>query len=85
MIIYKDYKTFFIMGKEVNIFFDSEADHPMAVAEIDEQIYYVDGGETNSITAAIFAWQEVKGCELNSEELHQILIDNKLICNPLPI
>jgi hypothetical protein len=77
IVIRKDYKTYTIMGSEVNIIYDADGDYAISVAMMDDKLYYL-GIEGDSISSAIFAWQE-NNRELSGAELHQILIDNKLI------
>ena len=78
MIEYKDYISFNILGHEVNVISDETAMGRNTVVEIDNSFYYM-GDEYPTVSTAIFAWQEFKNCELNSEELRQVLIDNDII------
>ena len=78
MIVYKDYTSFTVMGKEINLF-SCETDYGQStVAEMDDKFYHM-GNEIPNIATAVFAWQEISGRDLTSEELHQVLIDNNLI------
>jgi hypothetical protein len=78
MIVYKNYVTFTVMGKEINLMSEDLEHYRNTVAEVDGQYHYM-GPEGNSIATAIFAWQEVNGMELTNEELKQTMIDNHLI------
>lgn len=78
MLVYKDHITFTIMEKEINLISDETVYGRNTVAEIDDQYYYLND-EFPSIATAIFAWQEVNGRDLTSDELHQVMIDNHLI------
>lgn len=76
MIIYKNYKTFFVLGAEINIF--NEESLTISVAEINERIYYI-SSQGNDISSAIYAWQKTNNRELSDDEFRQVLIDNNLI------
>lgn len=77
MIEYKDYISFIILGQEVNLISDETSYGRNTVAEISDTYWYL-GDEFPSVAAAILAWQESSNCELSSEELNQVLIDNNL-------
>ncbi len=78
MLVYKDYLTFAVMGKDIHLISDETAYGRSTVAEIDGRYYYMDN-EPSNIATAVFAWQEVNGRDLTSEELHQVMVDNHLI------
>lgn len=78
MIVYKDYVVFTILGEEINLISDETAYGRSTVAEINGQYHYLDE-ELPTIASAIFAWQELNNRDLTTEELHQIMVDNKLI------
>lgn len=78
MIVYKDYVTFTVMGKEINLISNETAYGRSTVAELESQYHYMDD-EPPNVATAIFAWQEVNGRDLTSEEIRQVMIDNKLI------
>lgn len=76
-IVYKDYQTFFILDKEVNII-SNETDYGInTIGEIDNQYYYL-GNEEPNLTAAIFAYQDAFDLVLTEKELDQVFIDNGL-------
>jgi len=81
MLIRQDYKIFFIMGTEINIIHDLDGDYPISVAMMNDKIYYL-GIEGDSISSAIFAWQE-NNRELTGDELKQTLIDNQFLLSGL--
>jgi hypothetical protein len=78
MIVYKDYITFIILGDEVNLISNETSYGRSTVAEINNKYYYLDD-EVPLISTALFAWQELNNKQLNSEELHQVMVDNNLI------
>ncbi len=82
MLVYKDYVTFTIMGKDINLISDETEYGLSTVAEIDGHYQYMDN-EPSNVATAVFAWQEVNGRDLTSEELHQVMIDNHLISDAI--
>lgn len=82
MIMYQDYITFTVMGEEIHLI-SEELDYGRnTVAEIDERFHHM-GNEYPTISAAIFAWQEVNGRDLTNEELKQVMRDNHLISDAI--
>jgi hypothetical protein len=77
MLVYKNYIAFKILDEKVNIISDETAYGRNTVVEINNIFHYM-GSEFPGIAAAILAWQEVKGRDLTSEELIQIMNDNQL-------
>ena len=82
MIVYKDYLTFDVMGKTINLISNETAYGRNTVVEIDSHYYYMDN-EPSNVATAIFAWQEVNGRDLTGEELRQVMIDNDLISSAI--
>jgi hypothetical protein len=78
MIVYKDYVTFTVLGKEINLMSEELDTGRNTVAEIDDQFHYM-GNEYPTISTAIFVWQEVNGRDLSNEELRQAMVDNNLL------
>lgn len=78
MIVYKNYVVFTILGEEINLISDETCYGRNTVAEVNEHFYHLDN-ELPTIASAIFAWQEIYNRDLTNDELHQIMIDNKLI------
>jgi hypothetical protein len=78
MIVYKNYATFILMGKEINIISEEFEAGRNTVAEIDGMYHYI-GDEYPSIGAAVFIWQELNNRLLSNEELRQVMIDNNLL------
>lgn len=76
--MYKDDAVFNIFGQEIVLISDETCYGRNTVAEINKQLHYL-GDELPSIATAIFIWQELNNKELNSDELHQVMIDNNLI------
>lgn len=77
-IVYKNYVTFVVIGKEINLTVENLGNTWNAVSEIEGAFHYL-GNEPATIGTAIFAWQEANGRELTGEELRQVLLDNQLI------
>lgn len=78
MLVYKNYETFLVLGKEI-LLFSEELQHTRnTVAEVDGKYHYL-GNEPSNIGSAIFAWQEINGRDLTNEELKQVLNDNNLL------
>lgn len=74
----KDCTTFMILGQEVNLISDELSSGRNTVGELNNKFYYL-GSDLPNVAAAIFTWQDVNGRELSTEELHQVLADNKLV------
>lgn len=81
-VVHKDYVSFTIMGEEIPIFSSETAYGLSTVAEINGQFYYLDS-ELSAITAAVFAWQEVNNKDLTADEIHQVMVENKLISDAI--
>lgn len=81
-VVHKDYISFTIVGEEVPIFIADTAYGRSTVAEINGRYYHLDG-ELSTISAAIYAWQEVYDFDLSAEELHEIMLENKLISDAI--
>lgn len=77
MLVYKDYVTFKVMGEEINLISDETAYGRNTVAELDKRFYQM-GDELPNVATAVFAWQEVNGRDLTSEEIHQVMVENGL-------
>ncbi len=82
MIVYKDYVTFTVMGKEINLISNETAYGRSTVAELDNRFHYMDD-EPPNVATAIFAWQEVNGRDLTNEEIRQVMVDNNLISSAI--
>jgi hypothetical protein len=82
MLVYKDYLTFTLMGKEINLIYSETAYGLSTVVEIDNHYHYMDN-EPPNVATAIFAWQEVNGRDLTNEELRQVMVDNHLISDAI--
>lgn len=80
MIVYKDYFTFTVLGQEINLILNETDYGQSIVAEINDKYYYL-GDDKPNIGAAILAWQQVNGRDLNDDEFRLVLIDNHIICN----
>jgi hypothetical protein len=79
MIIYKDYITFNILGKEVNLISQENVlwthNSFHTAAEIENNILYL-GDIFPNIEAAIFAYQDYFKCTLTPEQINQVMIEN---------
>jgi hypothetical protein len=80
MIMYKDYVVFNVLGQEIALISDEPSYGRNTVAEINGHYHHLDN-ELTTVSSAVFAWQEVNKRDLTSEELHQVLVDNQLICS----
>lgn len=78
MLVYKDYLTFTVMGKQINVISNETAYGRSTVVEIEDRYHYMDS-EPPNVATAIFAWQEVNGRDLTSEEFRQAMEDNHII------
>ncbi len=74
----KSYMTFKVLGEKIGIISDETSYGRNTVVEIDNRFHYM-GSEPSNIATAVFAWQEVNGRELTSEEFRQVMEDNNLI------
>lgn len=82
MIVYKNYATFQVLGKEINLISEDLGYGYNTVAEVNDRIHYL-GNEFPSISAAIFAWQEINGRDLTDEELRLVLHENHLLSDAI--
>lgn len=78
----KNHMTFKVMGEVLGLISEETAYGRNTVVEIGNRYYYM-GDEPPNVATAVFAWQEVNGRELTSEELHQVMIDNHLISDAI--
>jgi len=76
--MYKDYVSFIVNGSEVILISDEVNGILNTIAEIDNNMHYM-GAEQPSIATAICAWQDYNVRDLSDAELHQVMVDNKLI------
>ena len=76
--MFKDYVSFKVNGSEVILISDKVNGVLNTIAEIDENMHYM-GAEQPSIATAICAWQDYNARDLSDAELHQTMLDNKLI------
>ena len=78
MIVYKDYVVFTVLGEDIALISSETAYGQSTIAEINGQYHYLDN-ELPTVASAIYAWQEVNNRDLTNEELHQVMVDNRLI------
>ena len=78
MIVYKNYTTFLVLGKEINLSSEVVERTRNTVAEVDDKYYYL-GNEPSNVATAIFAWQDIIGRVLTEEEFKQVLIENNIL------
>lgn len=76
-IIYQQYNSFDILGRQVNISSEETCYGRNTVMEIEDEIYYL-GDEYPGIATAIFGWQEHFNVELSTENLIEIIDTNKI-------
>lgn len=74
----KSCMTFKVLGEELTVISDETAYGRNTVVEIKNRFHYM-ADEPPNVATAIFAWQEVNGRELTSEELRQVMEDNHLV------
>jgi hypothetical protein len=82
MFVDKSYMKFKVMGEDLAIISDETAYGKNTVVEIKNRYYYM-GDEPSNVATAIFAWQEVNGRELTSEELRQVMVDNHFVSDAI--
>lgn len=78
MLVCHDCIPFKIMGQKINLYSEAMKYGLNTVADMGDHFHYL-GNEVPNVLAAVFAWQEVNGRNLTSEELHQVMIENNLI------
>lgn len=78
MVVRDDCVKFTVLGQEIKIYSENLGNSYSTVADMGDHYHYL-GNECPTVTAAIFAWQEVNGRDLTNEELRQVLVDNYLI------
>lgn len=78
MIVRRDCTTFKVLDKEVHLYSEELQQGRNTVAEIDVRLHYM-GHEIPNIATAVYAWQEVNGRDLTTEEFRQVLLDNNII------
>lgn len=77
MIVRRDCVTFKVLGKEVHLYSELLQQGRNTVAEIEFRLHYM-GSEIANIATAIYAWQEVNGRDLTTEEFRQVMLDNNI-------
>lgn len=82
LFVDKSYMTFKVLGEEIGLISNETECGRNTVVEINSRYHYM-GDEPPNIATAIFAWQEVNGRELTSEEIHQVMIDNHLVSDAI--
>jgi hypothetical protein len=70
--------VFIILGKTVTLISDECSFGRNTVADIEGVLHYM-GDEYNTLSTAIFAYQEVNDRLLTGQEIRQVMIDNGLI------
>ena len=77
MIVRRDCVTFKVLEKEVHLYSEELPQGRNTVAEIEFRLHYM-GHEIPNVATAIFAWQEVIGRDLTTEEFRQVMLDNNI-------
>jgi len=78
MIVRRDCVTFKVLGQEVHLYSEELPQGRNTVAEIEVRLHYM-GSEIPNVATAVYAWQEVNGRDLTTEEFRQVLFDNNII------
>lgn len=78
----KNYMSFKVMNEVLGLISEETAYGRNTVVEIGNRYHYM-GDEPPNVATAIFAWQEVNGRELTSEELRQVMVDNHLVSDAI--
>lgn len=78
----KSCMTFKLMDEELTVISDETAYGRNTVVEIKNRYHYM-GDEPPNVATAIFAWQEVNGRELTSEEIRRVMVDNNLVSDAI--
>jgi hypothetical protein len=77
-VVFKDYLTYIVLEKEVNIISDDLQTGRNTISEINETYHYF-GNEQPNVGTAIIAMENYIGRDLTYDELKQALQDNKLL------
>lgn len=78
MIVRRDCVSFMVLGKEVHLYSEELPQGRNTVAEVGLRFHYM-GSEIPNVATAIYAWQEVNGRDLTTEEFRQVMLDNNVI------
>lgn len=74
----KSYMTFKVLTEVIGIISEDTSYGRNTVVELSDHYHYM-GSEPPNVATAIFAWQEVFGRDLTSEELRQVMVENHII------
>jgi hypothetical protein len=77
-IVRNDGYLFKVMGQEIWLYSEELGYDRNTVADMNGFFHHM-GSEPPNVATAVFAWQEVNGRELTSEEFRQVMIDNQII------
>ena len=75
--LYKDYKTFTVLGKEINMISDQTSYGRNTIAEVEGNLFYL-GEEPPSLENAMVVWQDIHNRDLTLDELDKVLADNEI-------
>jgi hypothetical protein len=78
MIVRRDCVSFKVLDKEVHLYSEELPQGRNTVAEIDIRFHYM-GSEIPNVATAIYAWQQINGRDLTTEEFRQVMLDNNII------
>lgn len=78
MIVRNDGTLFKVLDQEIWLYSEDLGYDRNTVADMNGYFHYM-GNEPPNVATAIFAWQEVNGRDLTSEELRQVMADNHII------
>jgi hypothetical protein len=77
VLLKQDCRTFQVLKLPINLYSEELSHGRNTVAELDGKFYYL-GVDPPTLTAAIWAWQEVQGRLLTLEELKEVMIENSI-------
>lgn len=82
MIVRNDGTLFKVLGQEIWLYSEDLGHERNTVVDMGDHFHYM-GSEPPNVATAIFAWQEVNGRDLTSEELRQVMVDNHIISDAI--
>ena len=75
MLVYKDYKTFNILGASIDLISCDVGSSTYVVAALGNRFYHL-GNEIPDLATATYAWIQFTGKTLSVEDKQKIFLDN---------